>query len=250
MRDDTDIGGPRGRFPTTHRSAVLAAGSPDSAERERGFGQIVETYWKPVYKTIRHKWGAGNEEAKDLTQGFFALAFEKGFFSSYETGKGSFRTFLRVCLDGFVSNERKAAGRQRRGPGSPILSLDFTAAEGELAAIDVSTGQSAEDFFRAETVRSLFGLSVEALREECARRGKDLAFALFDQYDLDAGLSADLRYSDLARERGITETEVLNQLAFARRTFRRLVLERLRTITGSEREFREEARAILGRDTP
>ena len=94
------------------------------------------------------------------------------------------------------------------------------------------------------------GLSVEALRQECARKGKDQAFLIFERYDLDAGPSGEPGYADLAREYGVSESEVTNQLAFARRTFRRLVLERLRAITGSEREFREEARAILGRDTP
>ena len=249
MRDDTDIGGQRSRFPTTRRSAVLAAGSADAAERERGFGSLVEMYWKPVYKAIRHKWGANNEEAKDLTQGFFSRAFEKDFLSSYEAEKGSFRTYLRVCLDGFVSNERQAARRKKRDPGSPLLSLDYSAAEGELAVLDVPAEQSFEEFFQAETVRSLFELSVEALREECARRGRDLAFRLFELYDLDPGPSGEPGYADLAREHGVSESEVLTQLAFARRNFRRLVLERLRAITGSEREFREEARAILGRDT-
>ena len=33
------------------------------------------------------------------------------WFAGYDAGKGSFRTFLRACLDGYMSNERKAAGR-------------------------------------------------------------------------------------------------------------------------------------------
>jgi hypothetical protein len=43
-------------------------------------------------------------------------------------------------------------------------------------------------------------------------------------------------------------TQVTDFLAAARREFRRLVLERLRELTGSEREFREEARLVLGVD--
>jgi hypothetical protein len=44
----------------------------------------------------------------------------------------------------------------------------------------------------------------------------------------------------------VSETTVTNRLAAARRDFRRLLLERLRAITSSEAEFREEARAVLG----
>lgn len=248
MHDDTAIGGPAGRFPTTRRSAVLAAGSDDAAEKERAFELLGAAYWKPVYKYVRLKWRADNEEGKDLTQSFFARALEKDFLRSYEPRKGSFRTFLRVCLDGHVANERKSALRQKRSPGEPLLPLDFATADGELLAQGVPAGQSLEDYFHAEAVRSLFALSVEALREECAARGKGAAFRLFERYDLDPGPSGEPSYAELAREQSLSEAEVTSLLAYARRTFRRLVLDRLRAMTGSDREFREEARAILGRD--
>ena len=47
-------------------------------------------------------------------------------------------------------------------------------------------------------------------------------------------------------EMHIPVTQVTNFLAFARREFRRIVLEKLREITTSDREFREEARSLLG----
>jgi vacuolar-type H+-ATPase subunit H len=49
---------------------------------------------------------------------------------------------------------------------------------------------------------------------------------------------------------GIAETQVTNHLAWARREFRRLVLEALEEATGSEEEFRAEARQLLGIDPP
>jgi hypothetical protein len=45
VRDETDIGGRAGRFPTTRRSTVLAAGSDDASEKERAFGLLVAAYW-------------------------------------------------------------------------------------------------------------------------------------------------------------------------------------------------------------
>ena len=38
-------------------------------------------------------------------------ALEKDFFDGYDPEKGSFRTYLRTCLDRFVANEKKAAVR-------------------------------------------------------------------------------------------------------------------------------------------
>lgn len=95
-------------------------------------------------------------------------------------------------------------------------------------------------------MRSLFSLAVEKLREECALRGKDLPFRLFERYELDRDPDEALTYEKLADELDVPVTQVTNFLAFARREFRRIVLERLREITASDHEFREEARSLLG----
>jgi DNA-directed RNA polymerase specialized sigma24 family protein len=247
MARDTDMGGPGGdRFPATRHSAVLAAQSDDLIERERGLAILLETYWRPSYKYLRIRFRESNEDAKDLTQSFFTRALEKDFFAGYDAEKGSFRTYLRTCLDRFVSNEKKAAGRAKRSPGTPILPLDFDGAEGELARQDPPDPASLEQYFHAEWVRSLFGLSVDRLREECERRGKDLPYLLFERYELDRDPDEKLTYETLAEEFQIPATQVTNFLALARREFRRIVLERLREITSTDREFREEARSLLG----
>ena len=106
-----------------------------------------------------------------------------------------------------------------------------------------------DEYFHREWVRSLFGLAVEALRRRCAEAGKTVSFALFERYDLDGPDAArGPSYAELAREMGMAETQVTNHLAWARREFRRLVLEALEEATGSEEEFRAEARQLLGID--
>ena len=250
MRDETGIGGPRGRFPTTSLSAVEAAGSRDPEERERGFAAVAEAYWKPVYKYVRLKWGMDNESAKDATQGFFARALEKGWLAGYEPEKGSFRTYLRACLDGFLTNERKAALRLKRHPGEPLLSLDFESAEAELAGRSSLDGRSPDDFFREEFTRALFSSSVEELRRELSARGSDLAYRAFERYDLDPDPANPPTYASVALALGSTESRVTNALQAARREFRRIVLERLRALTRNDSEFREEARRLLGNPSP
>jgi len=238
-------------FPLTRRSVVRAAASADPETRQRGFDALVAAYWKPVYKYLRLKWSASGEDAEDLTQGFFARAIEKGFFDRFDPARARFRTYLRACLDGFVANERQSARRLKRGGGAEHVSLDFGGAEAELARQGPSESADMEEYFHREWVRSLFGLAVEALRRRCTEAGKDVHFALFERYDLDGpDAAARPSYADLAREMGIPETQVTNHLAWARREFRRLVLEALEEATGSEEEFRTEARQLLGIDPP
>jgi DNA-directed RNA polymerase specialized sigma24 family protein len=240
VEPDTDIGGPLHKFPVTNHSAIINARSPDPLVRRRAFDTILASYWKPAYKYICLKWHADNEDAKDLTQGFFASAFEKNYFATYDARKASFQTYLRTCLDGFVANERKAGRRLKRG--GAMDHLDFAAAEHELAA-HISSDLSPEEYFHREWVRWMFTLAVDAFRQRCEESGRAVHFQLFERYDLNDG---EVSYASLAADFGLATATVNNYLAAARRDFRRIVLEKLREITATDEEFRTEARSLLG----
>ncbi len=226
-------------FPPTHYSAVREAANRETGARSRAWGKLAEAYWQPVYKYIQLRWRADDAEAKDLTQGFFAAAIEKNYFAAYDASKARFRTYLRTCLDGYVANQRKSAARLKRGGGVEQVEADDT----------LPAGKNLEEYFRDEWVRSLFGLAVAELHKLSASRGKEIAYRLFSRYDLeDEGRDPNTSYAGLAAEFGIPATQVTNHLAWARREFRRIVLERLREITANDDEFRDEARALLGVD--
>ena len=248
MDPDTDIGGAQHRFPETNQSAIVRARSADEVVRQRAFDTILTSYWKPVYKYVRLKWQANNEDAKDLTQGFFANAFEKNHFANYDAHKASFQTFLRTCLDGFVANERKAGQRLKRGGGHEHLQLDFVSAADEFALHPAAADLNPEDYFHREWARWMFTLSLEALRAQCSQSGKGIYFELFERYDLADDSAEVLTYASLSEEFGLDAKTVTNYLAAARRDFRRIVIEKLREITATEEEFRNEARALLGVD--
>ena len=245
MDPDTDIGGVQHRFPQTNESAIVRARSKDDDVRQRAFETILESYWKPVYKYVRLKWQANNEDAKDLTQGFFTNAFEKNHFAAYDASKASFQTFLRTCLDGFVANERKAVKRLKRGGDHEHFQLDFVSAADEFALHAAAVELTPEDYFHREWVRWMFTLAVEALRRRCEERHQNVQFQLFERYDLNDD-DGSVSYASLAREFGLEPATVNNYLAATRRAFRRIVIEKLREITATEEEFRNEARSLLG----
>ena len=232
-------------LPATRHSIIAAVRSGDAGVRRDGFETLVAVYWKPVYKYLRLKWHASSDDAKDVTQEFFARAIEKGFFDTYDPSKSRFRTFLRLCLDRFMSNERKAAGRLKRGGGLVMVPLDFETAEGELRQRDVAVPNDLDEYFHQEWVRSLLALAVDDLRAEYEREGKTTQFHVWKRYDLDATASVEApTYAGVAREHDVSATDVTNYLAAARRAFRRLLLERLRA-TCADEEFESEARFLL-----
>jgi RNA polymerase sigma factor (sigma-70 family) len=224
---------------------IAAAQSADPQERVRALDAITASYWRPVYKYVRMRWHVEREDAEDFTQDFFARLLEKEFLDSYDPAKGRLRTFLRTCVDRLFMNQLRDAHRQKRGSAAVHVSLDFDEAEHELAA--ASTTESPEDYFEKEWVRSLFGLAVERLRACCESAGKMTQFRLFERYDLDETETRP-SYAGLAEEFKISVTDVTNYLAFARRKFRRSVLDQLREMTGSDEEFQREAQALLGVD--
>jgi RNA polymerase sigma factor (sigma-70 family) len=246
MADETNLRGPAS-FPTTRWSLIVAARSAKHDERRRAFEILIAAYWKPVYKYVRLRWERDSEEAKDLTQEFFFRLLDKDFLAKYDPQQARLRTFLRMCVDRLIANEDKASRRLKRGGNVQFLSLDFEAAEGELQHTEISSPALREDFFAREWIRSIFSLSLERLRRECEQRGKGIHFRLLEFYDIE-GAGRELTYEEVARQFGVKTSDVTNYLAYARRQFRRIVLEQLRQMSGSEEEFRREARMILGAD--
>jgi len=231
-------------FPPTRHSVIERLRKDDPADRTAAFGDLVEGYWKPVYKHLRTTWRLGAEDAQDLTQAFFSDAFQKAWLEKYEPGKARFRTFVRVCVDRFAMNARQASARMKRGGDVRTVSLDFNEAEREIHARSLAAPPDADDFFRQEFVRALFQRAVSEARVEMERTGRGVHFSLFERYDIDPreGVS----YATLAREFGLTESQVTNHLAVVRRTFRAHALTALRGLCASDEEFRREARELFG----
>jgi RNA polymerase sigma factor (sigma-70 family) len=232
MDRDTAIGGPHGHFPSTQVSLLeaAAAGLPNEA-----LDRVVALYWKPVYRYIRLKFRKDNEDAKDLTQSFFATALEREFIARFDPAKASFRTYLRMAVERFAANQHAARNRQKRGGDIAFEPIDEHAA----------TTESPEQIFEREWQRQLFALALDDLRAHCESCGKQLQFQIFETYDLaDLADAERPSYAALAAHHGIAETAVTNHLAWARRTLRAFVADRLRGVTSGEQEQRQEMRLV------
>ena len=246
---DTAIGGRQpAAFPHTPGSALLGIRSDDAVARARAFTAIVRAYWKPIYKRIRLRFRKSNEEAKDLTQAFFARALERNSFESYDPEVGRFRTYARQCVDNFVRNAEEARNALKRGGGAVPLSLHFDEAEDEILAAGAVETPSDEGSFDADFVRSLHDLSVETLEDDLLRRGRANALKAFRMYDCVEDPAERPTYAEIAAELGVKTSDVTNYLHATRRRLRGIVLAHLRQVTVGEEEFVEEAREILGID--
>lgn len=232
-------------FPTTRFSVLAGAHAAAPEERERSWQALVSAYWKPAYLHVRVRWKKPAEDAEELIQAFFLLAMQREFFADFEPSRARFRTFLRLCLDRFVSNENKAANRLKRGGGMAKLSLDFGAAELEVQG--VPHDEDTETLFDREWRRNLLVQSIEQLRLECDAKKRGSVFDVFERYDLSDEAERPT-YDALAQELGIPVTTITNQLALARRELRRIALEKIAEITTGDDELRSESRTFFGEE--
>jgi hypothetical protein len=137
-----------------------------------------------------------------------------------------------MAVERFAANQHAAANRQKRGGD-----VAFEPVEEQTAV-----AESPETIFEREWQRQLFALALDDLRAHCEEAGKQLQFAIFEAYDLADGDRPS--YAALAGQHGIAETSVTNHLAWARRTLRAFVTDRLRGVTSGERELRAEMRYL------
>jgi DNA-directed RNA polymerase specialized sigma24 family protein len=230
-------------FPVTQLSVLERIRSGDQEVRYGAWNELASGYWRPSYHYLRLHWRLPPDEAEDIVQGFFTVAFEKGYLEKFDPAKARFRTFLRTCLDRFLQNQRKTGAALKRGGGTSTLSLDFPGAERDLARVATDL-QDLDAFFRHETVRSLLAQAADDLRVACAAEGRDIVYQTFARHDLTE--ATDRSYASVAADLGIAVTQVTNHLHVARRRFRELALTRLRGLVGTDEEFREEARDLFG----
>lgn len=232
MDADTAIGGPHGRFPETHRSALEQIRDPNPDLRRLGEEAIVTAYWKPVYKYIRIRWREQNEGAKDLTQSFFAKALTASTLADYDPAKSAFRTFIRLCVDRFVLKTRQHDSRKKRSADSDPIDESIPATE-----------LDPEELFHREWIRQVLEASVLDLKSKV----REEVWRAFELYDL--AEDGKPSYREVAESLHVPVTQITNYLAAARRELRQIVLTRIRSLTASDTEYRDEVRAVLGSGT-
>ena len=235
------------------RDAPLRWSWPSAAATRRGRARaldaVVAAYWRPVFRHVRARWRADEEDAEDLAQGFFAAALEKGWLARYEPARGRFRTYLLACLDAFVANERRAGRRLKRGGGADARpARDARTRTASRASCRSRDGSDLEADFQREWAREPVRARGRGAARSAAwaRPGGGVPALRALRPRGRTTPSERPRYADLAAEFGLPVTQVTNHLHWARRELRQTVLESCARSRRARRSSGAEARALLG----
>jgi DNA-directed RNA polymerase specialized sigma24 family protein len=192
--------GPR-VFATTHWSVVLAAGDTKSPQAKDALEKLCRAYWYPLYVYVRRK-GYPADDAKDLTQEFFARLLARNYLSVADRNRGKFRSFLVGSLEHFLAREWTKAHAHKRGGGQPLFSLDEMEAE-NLYLLEPVHELAAERIFDRRWATTLLDQAMARLRAQCLAGGKGDLFEKTQKYL--SGEKGESSYADIAGTMNMSE---------------------------------------------
>jgi DNA-directed RNA polymerase specialized sigma24 family protein len=227
-------------FATTHWSVVLDAQGESPAAHE-ALENLCRTYWRPIYVFVRRQ-GTNPEEAKDITQGFFALILERKDFQSVRQEKGRLRSFLLTSLKHFMANERRDAATIKRGGGQALIPLDGIGLN-DSGEFDRSDMLSADLLYDRRWAFTVLDRVFARLREES--RGSASAPLLERLNTLLSDEPDRPSQAEIAREFGMTENAVKQAFHRLRQRYQQLLREEVAHTVATPAEIEDELRHLI-----
>jgi len=230
------------QFSTTQWGVVLAAASSRDPESPRALAALCGVYWYPVYALIRHS-ERNPDNARDLTQGFFAELLDKRLLKVADPDRGRFRCFLRASVRNYLSHERRREASVKRGGRLSHLSLDFEEAESRWR-IEPVESNTPETLFEKRWAQALLGRALARLREE-ADDSSDAGerFRRLEPFLTDARPGQ--RYAEVAAELGMTEAAVKKSVQRLRVRFGHLLRAETAQTVNDPQEVESEIRHLF-----
>jgi RNA polymerase sigma-70 factor (ECF subfamily) len=228
-------------FSTTQWSQVLTARDATGTEADRALAELCECYWYPLYAYVRRQ-GHSADEARDLTQAYFASLLEKDYLKDVEPSKGSFRNFLLTSLRNFLSHEWEKARTLKRGGGTQTISLDYEAAETryDLEPADTTTP---EQVFERRWTLMVLERALERLREWAAANGSEEQLQHLEP--VLTGERPQAPYRKVAEDLGMSEGAVKAAVHRLRQRFGALLREEIAATVSDPAEIDGEVRHLL-----
>jgi RNA polymerase sigma factor (sigma-70 family) len=232
-------------FPTTRWTMVLAASGETSATNREALAYLCERYWYPLYAYTRRR-GYPPDEARDLTQSFFALLLERKYFERADPGKGHFRSFLLSSLKFFLSDEADRAHTLKRGGGAVALPFEIGSAE-SLYEREPFHDENPERIFERRWAHATLDQVVARLRDEFVRHGRLDHFNRLKVFLLG---QAEVPYAELAKQLDTSEGALKVGIHRLRKRYRELLRAEIADTVASPNDVEGELRYLAAALTP
>ena len=232
--------GTAGAFATTHWSLVLDAQS-DSAIAQEALEKLCRIYWRPIHSFLRRQ-GVAQEEAEDLTQGFFALLLERRDLSAVRKEKGRLRSYLLTALKHFLVDERRRAIAIKRGKGQRLIPLEELCND-EWTDLEPSDPLTAERIYERRWASTVLERVLKLLQDEYAATGKAELFDSLTQLLADEPASPSR--SDIAAKFAMTENALAQAFHRFRQRYQSLLRQEIAQTVATPGDIEDEVRHLI-----
>jgi len=134
--------------------------------------ELCQAYYEPVAAFLLYESG-DPDGARDLAHEFFAYMLAGGAIGHAGREQGRFRSYLLGAVKHFLSHQREAGRRQKRGGGAESISLNDTNADNDARLAPDATVLAPDAAFDRQWALTVVARALEALRLECAAEGRD-----------------------------------------------------------------------------
>jgi DNA-directed RNA polymerase specialized sigma24 family protein len=242
---DTTMGGANDWFETTRWTQIEQAKTHDQQRRQASVNNLINRYWKPVYCCVRRK-GYSNEDAKDMTQGFFfEIVFGRELIQQADQTKGRFRTFLLTALDRYVTSIYRKEAAKKRQPEHGLAQLaDAGIPDTPISNLNLCPDQA----FNYAWATNILDQVLAKIKKEYCGTGRSEYWEVFN-----AIVVAPIRdnietppLSELCEKYGIeSEKKASNMIITVKRRFSTALKHQLRQFVHSDSEVEDEFRALI-----
>ena len=242
--DLTGMGGNRETFLTTQWSLIENIKAGEDRDKTL-IGFLLEQYWKPVYCYLRRK-GYGNEQAKDLTQGFFhEIVLNRDLVGRADPARGRFRAFLLPALSQYATKQNLKERAARRIPKHKLVSLNIS----EPPALPRRVADaSAEGTYHYAWLSALLERVIAQVGAECVEQGMKTHWTLFQERVVRPILGSQSvpSLTDLCEIHGIEDAKTAsNMIITVKRRFRTALLQHVRRTVLAKDEALDELEELL-----
>ena len=229
-------------FHTTRWTMVMRARGNAPAARA-ALGELCEAYWMPVYRFLMRE-GKSDEESRELTQEFASQLLTTSALENADPRKGRFRSYLLGALKHFLSNKRRAEGRQKRGGDAVVESIESGGTE-DSPGLQVSDhGATPTDaYFDRHWALALMERGLTAVEDTFRASGKTRQFEVLKPWLM--GDAEGLSQEEAAAELGMTPGAVKVAIHRLRQKFGDAIRAEVAETVDTEEEVQEELRYLI-----
>jgi RNA polymerase sigma factor (sigma-70 family) len=227
-------------FTTTHWSVVLEVQTESPAAQE-ALEKLCRTYWRPIYGFVQRQ-GIGPEEAKDITQGFFADLLERRSLSAVRREKGRFRSYLLGALKHFLADARRRAVAIKRGKGQRLIPLEELTAD-ERIEMEPADPVTPEQIYERRWASTLLERVLSRSKDEYRAAGNATLFDSLKQLLPDEPGAPS--QADIAAQLGMTENAVRQAFHRFRQRYQLLLREEIAHTVATPGDIEDELRHLI-----